>query len=527
MKYAALAACLLFPSLSFAQTLCTDELDELAVGTPTPDARLGHILAIHQDTSILGAPDAENAAGVATGAAYIFQRSPGKVEAWTEVAKLTPSDGAAGDLFGSAVSVFGDHAVVGASAKDSDEGAAYIFQRNQGGPNAWGEVLRLAPSDVQTGDFFGWAVDIYGDRAAVSAIFDGLSGTVYLFEKDEGGSDNWGEVRRLFNPSGIFDDRLGRSVSLFEDTLIAGADGSDDVFTGSGSAFILERDQGGPGSWGLVRKLTHSDPSAVDHFGASVSVHGDTAVVGSNFDDEQAFNAGSVSIFDRNLGGPNNWGERTIVYASDADVSDLFGRSSHLEGDRLIVGAHSNDDQGSSSGSAYIFERDSGGTNNWGEVEKLLAQDGGAGENFGWSVSSWGSRILIGRPLAADGGTGHIFGCPSASGGPPSPVAGGTLVVGASSLLAADAAPRIGKAWTIELNPEGHAPGPYGVGIRPAGRAGLHSSFSGWHSGEPVLLRIPIPHNPSLVGLGIEVDAVLGGAQGSRTTSSIQTEIGR
>jgi hypothetical protein len=77
----------------------------------------------------------------------------------SEVAKLTADDGAEGDIFGYSVAISGDTLVVGAPWADVggvyDQGAAYLFSRNQGGVDAWGQVAKLTADEGATGDYFG------------------------------------------------------------------------------------------------------------------------------------------------------------------------------------------------------------------------------------------------------------------------------------------------------------------------------------------------------------------------------------
>ncbi len=114
-------------------------------------------------------------------------------------------------------------------------------------------------------------------------------------------------------------------------------------------------------------KLLASDAASFDWFGHSVAVAGDTAVVGARFNDDNGSGSGSAYIFQRDAGGIDNWGQVKKLLASDA-ASDQFGASVAVAGDTAVVGALSND-------SAYIFQRDAGGIDNWGQVKKLLASD--------------------------------------------------------------------------------------------------------------------------------------------------------
>ena len=143
----------------------------------------------------------------------------------TETKKLTASDGAAGDFFGISIAIYADTAIVGAYLDDDIEGnlaqgSAYIFERNQGGANNWGEVKKLTASDGAADDFFGRSVAIYADTAIVGADFDTiggnhLQGSAYIFERNQGGANNWGEVKKLTASDG---GRMTRLAALWRST---------------------------------------------------------------------------------------------------------------------------------------------------------------------------------------------------------------------------------------------------------------------------------------------------------------------
>ena len=128
-------------------------------------------------------------------------------------------------------------------------GAAYVFARNHGGPDNWGEVEKLTASDAAGGDGFGQSVAISGDRIVVGALRgDGAvidSGTLYVFERNQGGADLWGEVIELAADDGAVGDEFGRSVAAHNDTIVAGAPRDSGAGTDSGSAYVFERNEGG------------------------------------------------------------------------------------------------------------------------------------------------------------------------------------------------------------------------------------------------------------------------------------------
>ena len=122
-----------------------------------------------------------------------------------------------------------------------------------------------------------------------------------------------------------------------------------------------------------VKKLLASDAQTADNFGFSVAVSVDNAVVGAYREDAGGDDAGAVYVLGRDAGGANNWGEVKKLIASDSEDFDHFGQSVAISGDTAIVGADF--EGGGAAGAVYIFQRDQGGADNWGEVKKLLASD--------------------------------------------------------------------------------------------------------------------------------------------------------
>jgi virulence-associated protein VapD len=156
----------------------------------------------------------------------------------TEIKKLTASDGVELDFFGRSVATNGNMAIVGAPQDDigsnSNQGSVYIFERNQGEPNNWGEVKKLTASDGAALDGFGESVAIHGDMAIVGATGDAIGdnpqGSAYIFERNQGGQNNWGEVKKLTASDDV--SSLGGSVAIHGDTAIVAALGFE-FFRGS------------------------------------------------------------------------------------------------------------------------------------------------------------------------------------------------------------------------------------------------------------------------------------------------------
>lgn len=342
---------------------------------------------------------------------------------WDEVIKITNSDREIGDLFGGAVAISGNYAIVGAYTEDEDatgmntlnnSGSAYLFERDANGN--WVEMQKIVASDRGDGDRFGSAVAISGDYAIVGAFFEDedltggntltYSGSCYIFEKD--GSGSWSEVQKIVAPVRAADDRFGYSVSISGNQILVGAYFEDDdaaeVNTSyrAGSAYIYERD--GTGVWGFAQKIVASDREANDEFGKSVAIYDNYIIVGAyHEDDDVAGNnslnhSGSAYIYEKN--GAGVWNEVQKIVAADRGEDDGFGVSVAISNNYVIIGALYEDEDTlngntfSNAGSAYVFERD--GSGSWNEAQKIVASDRASDDEFGYSVSISEDFAIVG-----------------------------------------------------------------------------------------------------------------------------------
>ena len=327
-----------------------------------------------------------------------------------ELLKRSASDAEDGDTFCNSVAISGDTVVVGAMMEDdagTDRGAAYIFARNQDGLDAWGEVAILTASDAEDGDEFGFSVAISGDYAVVGANKeDGVAGTdrgaAYIFARNQDGPDAWGEVAILTASDAEDGDEFGFSVAISGDYAVVGANKEDGVAgTDRGAAYIFARNQDGPDSWGEAAILTASDAEDGDEFGCSVAISSDTVVVGAPYEGDVGVDLGAAYVFDRNQDGPDTWGEAVKLTASDAEDGDLFGWSVAISSDAVVVGAPYEGDVGVDLGAAYVFHQIQG------ILWKLTASDAKDGDLFGYSVSVSinGDYVVVGAPFEDSTGT--------------------------------------------------------------------------------------------------------------------------
>ncbi|MCH8878385.1 MAG: FG-GAP repeat protein [Planctomycetes bacterium] len=217
----------------------------------------------------------------------------------------------------------------------------------------------------------------------------------------------WEQTHKLTADDAAAGNRLGISVSISGGITIVGAFADDDACPGdyecsSGSAYLFNATTGEQ-----HHKLIAEDTAEGDSFGWSVSISGDSAIVGAPFDDDNGGNSGSAYVFRRDQDGAENWGEVRKLTAIDAALNDGFGRSVAISNSIAIVGAAGVDDAcpgnpDCDSGSAYIFRRDRGGVDNWGEFLKLTSSDAAESDRFGWSVAISGNVAIVGAPLDDD-----------------------------------------------------------------------------------------------------------------------------
>jgi subtilase family serine protease len=359
---------------------------------------------------VLGTPgpdagDGTQRQGVSMTDPRVLHRTRAEAAAASE-AQVVDDAAAAGDQLGRAVAIDGATAALGVPNADvagADAGAVLLVARDAGS-GAWSFVREVRATDAAPGDNFGSAVSLDGDTLAVGAFNAGSSaGAVYVFQRDAGGAGQWGQVARIVAPDAAASDAFGFAVALRGDVLVAGAFGDDDLGSSAGSAYVFARHRGGTNQWGLVRKLTASDGAAGDTFGYAVAVDGEWAVVGSRWDDDRGSSSGSAYVFRRDAGGAEQWGEVQKLTALDGAGGDQFGHAVAIDGTTVLVGAPFHDAVQGDAGAAYVFSH-SGAT--WAPSAKLAPSSLAASDRFGHAVAVRGGTAAVG---ARFGGAGAAY----------------------------------------------------------------------------------------------------------------------
>ena len=383
----------------------------------------GYSFAISGDTMAVGARFSGGA-----GAVFIYGRNEGGPDQWDRSAKILSADGAEGDRFGQSVTLQGDTLVVGAPGDDDvnastapgstaifASGSVYVFQRDSG-TRQWTQTVKIVASDGVILDNFGYEVSLSGDVLAAAAWSEDQtagggvccgggstragndSGTVYILERNPG-TGAWSEIIKIDSPrreittAESFFDNFAKTISIDGDTLIVGASEEDPNDADQGAVYVFERNVGGPNQWGEVIRLRAGDGARFDRFGTSAALSGDTIVIGATGDDDVGSGAGTAFVFERQNG---QWVEAIKLTAADGSDRARFGAVVSIDGDTIIVGAPEEDEKGNDAGAMYVFQRDSGGAGQWGQVAKITAGDAAEEDQFGATVAIGGDFAVSG-----------------------------------------------------------------------------------------------------------------------------------
>lgn len=251
---------------------------ELKPNPPTSGYGFGSSVAIAGDTIVVGAAEASDGMTLSNGAAFVFVRSG---TTWTQQARLLASDPENNAACGGGVTLDGNTLVVGCYYKDdgmtADVGAAYVFTRSG---TAWSEQAKIVPSDGIARLYFGLRLSLSGDTLAVggtsaSSTRGTGTGATYVYLRS---GSSWSQQAKLVGSDIVGGELFGSSVAVAGDTLLVGAPYHQ--YGGKsrpGAAYVFTRSAG---TWSEQQKLTTAMPIDRFYFGVAVALAGDHALVG-------------------------------------------------------------------------------------------------------------------------------------------------------------------------------------------------------------------------------------------------------
>ncbi len=358
-------------------------------------------------------------------------------QTFAEKQKIVASDRDTSAYFGTSVSIYGNYAIVGAPSEDFDSignnelttaGAIYVFERDIYGN--WNWVKKITAYDRALGDNFGRYVSVYKNQVVVGAMYedeDSLSGateanagSAYIYHRDKSGRWTW--KQKITPPDRDINDLFGCSVSMDENYMVIGASNDEhdtahmNAITNAGATYIYKKSGN---SWNYFQKIIAWDRAIGDLFGSSVDICDNYLICGAPDEDEDTTgsntlnDAGSAYIFKIDtLTQKAVFVQKLMAYDREAD--DNFGYAVAISENYAIVGAPNerHDTAGTNpinfAGSAYIFKRNPN-NGKWSFLKKIVPSNRTEVSLFGKSISIEENKAIIGAPENASGGAAYIY----------------------------------------------------------------------------------------------------------------------
>jgi len=350
-------------------------------GTVSGDA-FGFSVAMNNNTIAVGSQSDDNQSGIDSGSVYLFDATTG-----VQTNILIPDFSDARPSFGASVAINGG--IIGVGAPEDDEngtssGTAYLFESADGI-----QTQKLLTADLLIDNRFGSAIAIDSSNIAIGSSGDednGFnSGSAYILSSFDGH-----QFTKLLPDDGASGDRFGNAIDISNSIAAVGARGSDDNGFSSGSAYLFDATLGNQ-----LAKLLPDDSAEFQFFGWSIAIDQNTVAVGAIGDSENGPFSGAVYLFDSASGL-----QTAKLTPDDGAFNHSFGQSVALDNGIVAIGAWGDNPNGSGSGSAYLFDAATGI-----QIAKLIPEDGAAGDQFGNSIAIFNNIVAVGAWLDTDNGT--------------------------------------------------------------------------------------------------------------------------
>jgi len=303
-------------------------------------------------------------------------------DAGAQMFTIPAPDTLSGNFFGGAVAIDGNRAIVGATGEDScgaNSGAAFLYEINESGD--WALAQKLVPRDCREGHFFGNEVAIDGDRVLVSSyrtfVRKSISNSVYVFERRE---DGWIQTARLESPDKDKSGPFASSIALDGDKILITSAGDAAGQTMNGVGWIFEINQ--RRRWRVTAELNGGLSPKAGVMGTASALDGGRAVIaGSTYSRGEP---GVLYIFDEDST-EAKWYQTGAIRG----IRDFF-ISVDVHEDLVIVGESRSGEQ--QSGRARIISKVDG---NWTTIASLRPSTPYANGAFGTRVAINGTIALV------------------------------------------------------------------------------------------------------------------------------------
>lgn len=373
-----------------------DFLDDIQLQAPPGDSGFGEALAWGDDDILLIGSPRKDSGQPNSGAAYLYEK---RDQSWSLLETLTPPQPQTNQRFGYSVAIAHGRALIGAPGQASQEGVAYLFERNQGGADSWGLKASITPPQPQQGERFGFAVGLIGERAIVSASEHAVGadtvGAIYQFERDEDGPDLWGIKRQHLGQEA--NAGFGHALAISEREIITGQ--STATVQGvikAGSLVKLELERS---SW--PQRLL---PPQAAGMGQALAMSADLVLVGAPLESGQGLRAGAAYVYDVSMmpdklaGLSQQLPPAVLLGAGEIGAGDRFGAAVALGDRELFVGAPQDSSEplmGARPGEVHVYTQQ---PNGWAHAQLLSPPAPVSAAHFGQSLARDGQRLYVGAP---------------------------------------------------------------------------------------------------------------------------------
>jgi len=359
---------------------------------PSSAAFFGAALDLDGDRLIIGSPRKHSSSG----SVEIFRHS--EASGWNWVSSLPHEDFQPGARFGSAVAMSGDTVVVGARFHDfsefrPDSGAAYLFEKSPGAGGDWIFVERLFEKNNESNSQFGFSVALSGDALAVSAPFDNIIGfsDIGLVETYTRRSSEWRVTHAPQETNWAGSEERGKAIAIDRGRIALGIPANTNHHLSIGEVRTYRTYANDSEFARLEAILENPAYQEGERFGQSVALAGDWLLVGAPLRDvDGQENVGAAYLFRRTDN--DGWEYYKELLPFDLPAGAEFGSAVALTSRWAFVGA-----PGSNHG--YVFDRYKGGTNNWGL--STIIDESAAGGRFGSAVVAEGNYAAFSAPKRA------------------------------------------------------------------------------------------------------------------------------
>ena len=342
------------------------EYQILAPNVQIAGMNFGSAVAIKDNFLMVGAPNRFFNSKEKAGSVYYYKYNGGTAKwgilnngPYKEDELIEHSSPASFDRFGCSISIDGNYMIIGASGKGGGgKGKACVYKYQS---NNWIFVKDIVGSTSANNDEFGHKVQVLGNLAYVSAPNHNTNrGIIYIFNRTNGGSDNWGEIQKVVMESAYINTYFGNDFSFGSSWGVIGSKRSNTL---KGQAFFIKYDNvterwgtQGTSDYQPNQIVMASDGSANDLFGYAVSLYGNDVVIGAYKKKGDGTNeTGGAYIY--KYTGENFWEMHKHINANDIAQDDEYGISVFMHNRYAIVGSWKEESTNTdlNAGAAYLF----------------------------------------------------------------------------------------------------------------------------------------------------------------------------